>query len=351
MLRRFFAFLFVMILAPSFAVAVEEVRIGIAVPWPGYGFFELARDNGLLDGYDVKVSTFGDPTLGYEMLSSGKIDVYASTIDYVPIAISRKQNIAAVAYTNPSFGVDQVVLAPGVAPEDLRGRTVAAPRAFIGQLVMGVWLERHGIKPEDVEWLDANAEEAVGPMVKRQVAAAYMYEPWTTKLVGSMSGAHEVANTADLDYIQRAMFGDAIYMNRDFIKNRRQAALDVLRARWQAVGVWHDHTKRENAAFAKRLNWPPEDVEFVMGTNGKYFEGGIYINDFDESARYCGVLKGRPPFGADNGGLLGSVEQTNRWWVDLGVLDAMFQPGQGIDCSLMGDLVAEGFRQSFISRR
>lgn len=351
MIRTLGILLTVLMLLPSMAQAKEKVRIGIAVPWPGYGFFELARAHDLLPGYDLEITTFGDPILGYEMLSSGKIDIFAGTIDHVPIAIAKGQNITAVAYTNPSFGVDQVVMAPGVEPQELRGKTVAAPRAFIGQLVLRVWLQRFGIEPHEVNWIDANAEEAVGPMIKGKVVAAYMYEPWTSKLIGSMSGAQVVANSAELDYIRQAMFGDAVFMNKTFIKVHRQAALDVLRARWQATKVWHENPRRENRNFAQRLNWPLADVEFVMGTNGKFFEGGIYMNDFNEAARYCGVLKGAPPFGAKNGGLVASVLLTNEWWVDLGVLETTYDPHLGIDCSLMGDLVASGFRLSFVSKR
>ena len=67
--------------------------------------------------------------------------------------------------------------------------------------------------------------------------------------------------------------------------------------------------------------------------------------DFDESARICGVLEGEPPFGMTNGAMTGTVETINEWWIKLGLMENTIDAAAGIDCSLMGDLVAAGYRQ------
>jgi NitT/TauT family transport system substrate-binding protein len=68
---------------------------------------------------------------------------------------------------------------------------------------------------------------------------------------------------------------------------------------------------------------------------------------FDESARFCGVLEGDPPIGLGNGGIYDTIRLINEWWVKLGLLRSVHDPEQGVDCSLMGDLVASGYRQDF----
>lgn len=332
------------------AVAKDKLRIGIAVSWPGYAFFQTAKEQGMLDGYDVEITIFEDPIAGHNQLAAGNIDVYGSTLDYIPVAIENDLPIVNVAYTNPSFGVDQVVLAPNVKVEDLEGKKVAAPEAFIGHVLVGVWLEQNGIAPEDVTWVNLNADEGVGPMISGDIAAAYMYEPWTAKLTAALEGTRIVADTSQDLYRKMGLFGDSIYMNTNFVTANRQAALDVLKAHWDAVQYWHDNTAEVNQAWAKYLQWPVEDIEFVSGTNGKFFEGGIYMFDFDESAQFCGVVSGEPPFGA-NGGFENAVKLTNEWWVKLGVMKAVHDPAKGIDCSLMDDLAKSGFRQSIQARQ
>ncbi len=68
---------------------------------------------------------------------------------------------------------------------------------------------------------------------------------------------------------------DVIYMNKNFIKKCCQTALDVLKARWDSVQYWHDNTAEVNKLLAEFLQWPVEDIGYVIGTNGKFFEGGI----------------------------------------------------------------------------
>lgn len=337
-------------LGGGMAAAKEKIRVGIAVSWPGYAWWKIAQEKNLAPDYDLEITIFEDPIQGHNLLAAGQIDIYGSTLDYIPIAIEQNLPIVNVAFTNPSYGVDQVVLAPGIEAKDLKGKKVAAPEAFIGQVLVGVWLDTVGIKPGDVTWVNLNADEGVGPMISGDIAASYMYEPWTSKLMESLKGVTVVADTSMDTYRKMGLFGDSIYMNKDFIKNHRKAAVDMLKTRWMALQYWHDHTPEMNQFIADYLQWPLSDVEYVIGTNGKDFLGGNYMFDFDESAQFCGVLDGEPPFGK-HAGFEQSVKTTNEWWVKLGVMKAMQDPSKGIDCSLMGDLVKQGFRQSITARK
>lgn len=335
--------------AVSEAAAKEKIRVGIAVSWPGYGFLELARVKNLIADYDLEITIFEDPIAGHNQLAAGNIDVYGSTLDYIPIAIENNLPIVNVAFTNPSYGVDQVVLREGVTPANLKGQKVAAPEAFIGQILVGVWMEQNGLKPSDVNWVNLNADEGVGPMISGDIAAAYMYEPYTSKLTGAVPGTQIVADTSQDTYKKMGLFGDSLYMNTNFIKDNRKAALAVLKARWDAVQYWHDNTAEVNTLWAEFFKWPVEDIEFVTGTNGKDFLGGNYMFDFNESAQFCGVIAGEPPFGS-NGSFEAAVKTTNEWWVKLGVLKEVHDPAKGIDCSLMADLAKAGYSQSIQAR-
>ncbi len=333
------------------AAAKEKIKVAACVSWPGYSFYELVRAKNLAPDYDIEVSIMEDPLGGHALLAAGQLDIYVCTLDYISFTIESELPVTNVAYTNPSYGVDQITLAPGIEPQNLKGKKISAPQAYIGHLMMGLWLDRHGITPKDVKWVNLNADEAVGPMLSGDISAAYMYEPWVSKLTASMPGTRSVADSSEPYFLEKGMFGDAIYMNKNFVKNRRKAALDMLRARWDAVGYWHANTDETNKFFAEYLDWPVEDVESVMGKNGKFFLGGIYMFDFDDSARFCGVLDGTPGLGQKNGGFLETVKITNQWWVKLGILKNVHDPALGVDCSLMQDLLKDGYRQSFEARK
>ena len=40
-----------------------------------------------------------------------------------------------------------------------------------------------------------------------------------------------------------------------------------------------------------------------------------------------------------------TIQTINEWWVTLGLMENAIDAASGIDCSLMGDLVAAGYRQ------
>lgn len=336
---------------PGAATAKEQINIGVCVSWPGYAMHEIAKQKGLAEDYDINMVIFDDPLGGHAALAAGQLDVYECTGDYTPLAIERGSGVVNVAFANPSYGVDHIILAPNVDTSDMKGKRIGAPQAYIGQLLMGVWLDSKGVSLEEVEWVNLLADEAVGPMLSGDLAAAYLYEPWITKVMENLPGSSSAVHTADPAMLKTGIFMDVVYMNGDFVSKRRKAAIDMLKARFDALSWWHENTAEGNEILAKFLKWPLADVESVIGTNGKYLDGGIYMYDFDESAQVCGVLDGEPPFGIGNGSMKKVVSNVNEWWVRLGLMTKVHDPEPGIDCSLMEELVKSGYRQSIEARK
>jgi len=336
---------------PVFSYAKEKVNVGICVSWPGYAMLKVAEEKGLSPDYDYNFVLFEDPVGGHLATAAGQIDVYMCTGDYTPLIAERGTPVVNVAFTNPSYGVDHIIFSPGITADNIKGRKVAAPQAYIGQLLMGHMLESINVGVDEVDWVNLNADEAVGPMMSNDLAAAYLYEPWISKVLEIQKDATSMINTADPKMLETGVFMDVIYMNKDFIAKRRDVALGVLKARWDAVQYWHDNTDETNQIFADYLQWPKEDINFVIGTNGKFFDGGIYMYDFDESARVCGVLDGEPPLGLKNGAMESVVAYINDWWIKLGLMEKKVDVSSAVDCSLMADLVASGYRQSISARQ
>lgn len=331
----------------QFAHAAEKVNVGICVSWPGYALLKISEEKKLTPEYEFNFVLFEDPIGGHLATAAGQIDVYMCTGDYTPIIAERGTPVVNVAFANPSYGVDHIILSPGVTNENIKGQKVSAPQAYIGHLLMGLYLDQIGVKPVDVEWVNLNSDEAVGPMMSGDLAAAYLYEPWISKVLENREGAHSAIHTADPRMLETGIFTDAIYMNKNFIDERRDVALGVLKARWEALQYWHDNTEEANKIFAEFLKWPVEDIQYVIGTNGKFFDGGIYMYDFDESARVCGALDGEPPFGLANGSAVQIAGTINEWWVKLGLMDKIVDSASAVDCSLMQELADSGYRQSF----
>ena len=170
------------------AQAKQQVNIGLNVSWPGFSMLKVAKEKGLAEDYDLNITIFEDPLGGHAALAAGQIDVYLSTAEYTPFTIARDTDVALVSLLNISYGVDKVVMTEEMTPEQLKGQKVAAPQAYIGEILMGMWLDSIGLVPDDVNWVNLNADEAVGPAMSGDLAAAYMYEPWVTRVLDNLVG-------------------------------------------------------------------------------------------------------------------------------------------------------------------
>ena len=184
------------------AAAKENVNIGICVSWPGYAMFEVVNQKNLAPDYNLNLTIFEDPIGGHSALAAGQIDIYLCTGDYTPLTIDSNTPVANVAFLNPSYGVDHIIISPNENINELKGKKVSAPQAYIGHLLMGLFLDKNGISPDDVEWVNLNADEAVGPMMSGDLAVAYMYEPWISTVIENSPGTTSVIDTANADMLK-----------------------------------------------------------------------------------------------------------------------------------------------------
>jgi NitT/TauT family transport system substrate-binding protein len=104
------------------ANAKETVNVGICVSWPGYAMFEVVKQKNLAPDYDLNLTVFEDPIGGHSALAAGQIDIYLCTGDYTPLTIDSNTPVANVAFLNPSYGVDHIILSPNQDISDLKGK-------------------------------------------------------------------------------------------------------------------------------------------------------------------------------------------------------------------------------------
>jgi len=66
-----------------------------------------------------------------------------------------------------------------------------------------------------------------------------------------------------------------------------------------------------------------------------------------EAAAFGGVAPGDPPFEQENGYFSTQWNVVNDWWVRFGYMEEAVPPERGIDCTIIGDLYAEGFEEDW----
>lgn len=332
---------------PGNAHAAATVRVGFGTTWPTFSHLQTAQAEGLLGDLQIEITVLEDPLRGYQMLAAGQLDVLFATLDYAPIAASQKLPFKLVSAVDVSFGADHIVLAPGLKPQDLKGAKVAATQGFVGELFLTEYLTRNGLTPADVEWVNISPDQMVGPFVSGDIKAAYVYDPWTSQLEKALPGVQRVLASDDTALLASGILEDSLYMSDDFLAHRPSDADRILKAYFDAVALRGEDPAKGNARLAEFTKWPVADVEFLVGQDGKATPGGMYVIDFDESARQCGVLDGDGPLGQPNGSIHGALVALEDGWIKRGTLTSKSEALlQVLDCSPQKRLLQSGYRSS-----
>lgn len=327
--------------AAASAGSPQKVRVSL-FSWPGYAFWFIAKEKNLVPELDLEISIIEDPYESFAQMAAGKLDVTSSTVEYGPIAADQSVPVKLVTYTNPSYGTDKIILGPGInGAADLKGKEVAVLEGGLTQIYMGIWLEENGVKFDEVKYTNVIMDDAVAAMVSGKVAAGEFWEPFGGKVLASLPGSKVVATSKDPYFKKTALLGDGMYMSGSFLESKPELAKLTMKAYFAAVKFWKENPAEANAIMAKGLGFSVEDVVTVVGADGSATDGGIYPFNFEEAARFMGVMDGDPPFGTNNE-ISRHWKLTNDWWIKFGTVKKEHPMESGVVLAPFKALVAEG---------
>lgn len=315
----------------SLAHAKENVKVSL-FSWPGYGFWFIAKEKNLVPDLDLDISLIEDPYESFGLMAAGRLDVSSSTAEYGPIAADQKVPVRLVTYTNPSYGTDKIILAPGITRADqLKGKSMAVLEGGLSQIFVGMWLEQNGVSIKDVKFVNLVMDDAVGAMLGGTVAGAEFWEPFGSHVLKAKPDATVAVRSSDPGWIENAVLGDGMYMNKDFIEKRPQAAKLAMQAYFAAVDYWKAHPAEANKIIAKHLKFGVADVEAVIGADGKIPKGGIVVFDAEQAGRFMGLTVGDPPLGMRNNQIQQHWDTVSDWWIKFGLIKARQPMNTGVD--------------------
>jgi NitT/TauT family transport system substrate-binding protein len=325
------------------AAAAEQVRISL-FSWPGYGFWFIIKEKNLAPELELDIQIIEDPLQSFGMMAAGQLDVISSTSEFGPIAVEQKMPVRLVAFANLSYGTDQIIVARDVnSAADVKGKKVAVMVGGLQQIMVGQWLQDGGVDPNDVEYINVIMDDAAAAMTGGDVAAGELWEPYASQVLAGSDGAKQATNSRDPKWLKTGLLADAVYMNADFIRDRRPAAVALMSGLYKAVDFWKSNPAEAEQIIADGLKFAIADVELVLGKDGTGLDGGLYPYTFLEAARFCGAAPGDPPFGQAHGQIYEHWRMVNDWWTRFQLVRGVMPAQQGIDCSLHKELQDAGF--------
>ena len=325
------------------ASAAETIRVG-HFSWPGYGFLYVNQHHNLSPDLNFEFTVIEDPVQLFALLGTNKLDVVFSTIEFGPILAAEDMGSKLVALTNLGYGSDDIIVHPDIkSAADLKGKQVAVLEGGLSHIMMGIWLEQNGVKWDEVEMVNLIAGDAAAAMMSGQVAAAELWAPFNSEVLENLPGSRSVANSLETQWLESGLIADAVFMSNDLLDNRRDLAVKTLQAIFKGVEHWRANSEVDNQVIADAVGFPLADVDAIIG-NGKLTnevakndikDGTLYMYSLEDTARFCGVAAGNPPFGQKNGQMLDHWNLTQKWWVNFGFMTDTADPAAGLDCALV----------------
>ena len=328
----------------ALAEAKDKVRIS-GLTWPGYGFWYIAMEKNLAPDLELTYQRIEDPYESFNLVTADQMDVVSSTVEFTPIGVERGMPLKLVAFANLSYGTDKIVVAPGIdGPEDLKGKEVAVLEGGLAQIYMAMWLEQNGVKFDAVKYRNIIADDAFAAMVGGSIAASEFWEPYGSNTLKALPGSKVAAQSREPYWLKHAVVADGLFMSAKFTTERRDVARKTLKALYDAIAWWEKNPAEGNKIISEGMKMSLDDVELVIGKDGTGLDGGLYVYDFLEAARFCGAAPGDPPFEQKNGQMDDHWKLMSEWWLKFGLIKKIAAPDTGVECQLHKELHDAGYR-------
>ena len=235
-------------------VSQKPLKVEFAFWWGDFTLL-VAKEKGFFEKYGVLV----EPVY-YESfpqapadLAAGKIDVGLFSIGDVLIASEHTDVKVVAAYDDG--GLNTIVAIPEITSvADLQGRQIGVKIGSPYEIFVREMLHTAGLDTSDVVLVNLSAEE-IPPAMPDQVQAGFVWEPYTTELLGK--GYHILFSSAQIS----SLYPDLITFRSAVVKERPADVRAFLKAWFEAVEYRMAYPDETREIVAKFLGMSPDEIQ------------------------------------------------------------------------------------------
>lgn len=267
-----------------YAGPLEKISISTSLDAKSALLF-IAQDKDYFskNGLKVTLETFPSGKMGCEQLKMGNIDI-ANAADFVLVSevfagTKSLRCLGAIAAADDHQVIarkDRGILAPG----DLRGKRIGAPRGTSAEFFLGRFLTFHNLTLKEMELVDVNASDMEDALATGKVDAVVVWEQWAYAI------KHRLG---DKIVSWPAQSGQKYYwllMSTDALAKARPEVLERLfRALGQAELFLKSHREESIEIIARSISLDPATVKdsLLRSTFGLSLDQALFIMMEDEA--------------------------------------------------------------------
>lgn len=238
----------------------EAITMGTQ-PWLGYGQWYVADDQGFFGdrGVDVELSSFNDDASVNAALVSKKLDMANVGAQAALQFIEEGLDVSIVLLLDSATDADAILSADGAVSSvsDLKGKHVAFERGATSEILLAEALSEAGLDFDDVEAVEASADQVAPMLLAGQVDAGVTYEPYISEAVSAGKGVETIATAGEFP----GLITDVLVVRNEVLEERPEDVTEVLGAWDDAVAFYGENTDEARAIIAQGVGSSADDLE------------------------------------------------------------------------------------------
>jgi NitT/TauT family transport system substrate-binding protein len=348
--------------------AAEKVTVAI-ISFSPYAPWYIVKERGLAKDIEIDIRIIEGITEKNAAISSGQIQVVMNTLDTMVLTRAAGVPIKIVAIPAMSYGLDEMIATKEIkSVDDFPGKTYGADYGFLNHMWMLLTLKRAGIDHKKLRHVVMLPQESAAAFNSGNLDIDVNYIPFSLQSI-KRPGSHILKTSLSDRTWERGLISESISVNEKWLREKPKVAKEVLRAWFEAVNWWKENPEEGNNIVAKGLDWPLEDV--------KLNQYGAVMLSFDQNLGAFGISDGKPLcmsipegaprassepsgwgktlFGGEPDCVAGYVYDTynlfNSVYMEVGVAEAKADAKEGLDPTLLEQLLADGCREKYSSNK
>ena len=352
--------------AGTAVLGAEKVAVTL-IPVSIYGPWFIVQEKGMAKDIDLEVKVIEDITARNAGLSTGHLQCMMTTMDSTVVARAASIPVKHIAVPLMSYGLDEMVVDDDIkSVEDFAGRAYAADYGFLNHMWMLLTLKRAGMSFDSVEHKIMLPQDATAAFASGALDIDVNFIPFSTQSLERKDSYLFKSSRTDRTW-ERGLISDSIACNENWMSEKPDVAKEVLRSWFEAVNWWKENPEEGNEIIARGLDWPVGDVAITQqGTVMLTIDQNLGAIGASDGVPMCASIPQGAPLASEEpsnwGRLFGGADceagyLESTWEIfasvyqEAGVTDNAPSAADGIDYSIMLQLDAEGYRQTYSSNK
>lgn len=276
------------------------VRMGTQ-PWLGYGQWYVAEEKKFYgDHLQVDLASFNADAEVNAALAAGRLDVANVGAQAALQFIEQGLDLSIVLMLNSSTTADAIVAGADVkSVKDLKGKKIAFEKGATSEILLAEALRANGLKPEDVETVETDADQVAPVLLAGHVDAGVTYEPYVSEALNSGDKLQAIQTAGDFP----GLITDVLVVRNEFLKKNPVSMKQLLAAWGEAVNFYQEHETQAQKIIAAGVGSAATELEtafkgvhfYTLAENREQL-AGVYQNEalpaLAEVAERVGLIKG-----------------------------------------------------------